>query len=424
MRTRVAVPFTAYLCATHLKDGAPDPDKKVPFAVFAHGGSALRADALPSAVANCAAGYATVAIDMTYHGGRQEQRYLPGEDLVVPTRVDADNAFSGKTASDAGFVGDGIGDNAGATVTVGGMFALASGFDPAIVEANLISVATDNYTLVRYLKEAGPNGLGAFLGTQVDPDSLVLQGLSFGTSFTTALAAASDDFAAVIQSVGSGGIFSINLTMAPNNAVLAGGIVRTVFALPATLAEINASAYSDPMLALAQWLSQRGDPQGYAPFALRHRQDDHTMHVFGSGDSWDETLFSPAQLSFANAWGVPVFTAGAAWTIASDIPGADTLAASAYTAPLQGNATFEGRAQSAAYFYNAASCHAQAVTPICNSSYLPPYPPAVARTPALVTESPVCALQTPAIALMTQLRAGQTPSIASPSGTCAGLYEP
>jgi len=422
--TRAAVPFTVYLCQSHLTDGAPDPDKTVPFAIFTHGGTALRSDALPFAVANCAAGYATISMDLAFHGGRQDVAYIPNEDLVVPTRVDAESAYTGKKVGDAGFMADYIGDNGGATTTVGGLFGLASDFDPHIIEANQISIATDGYTLVRYLRDAGPKGLGAFLRTKIDADHLVMESLSFGTSFTSALMAASDDFVGAVQSVGSGGIISLNLPMAPNNATLAGGIIRTIYGLKSTLAEINSGAQNDPMIMMLQWLSQRGDPAGYAPFVLRYRQDNHPLHVFGSGDSWDETLFSPAQISFNNAWGVPVFTAGADWTLNSDIPGASSVLATPFLDSEQGNLTFAGRTQTAGFFYNANACHAQVVTPICDSGFQPPYPPATPRTTPLISLSPICALQAPAITFLLDIAADQTPRLRAPGGSCADLYAP
>jgi hypothetical protein len=304
------------------------------------------------------------------------------------------------------------------------MFGLPSNFDPDVVEANLISISVDAKTLVRYLRDAGPNGMGAFLGTTVDADHLVMESLSFGTSFTTALMAGSDDFVGAVESVGSGGIIGVNLPMAPANAVLAGGVIRTVFSLASTLPEINAGSHHDPMMALLQWLSQRGDPAGYAPFVLRHREDDHALHVFGSGDSWDETLFSPAQLSFNAAWGIPTFTAGEAWTVDATIPGADTIAATPYTQPLVANLSYGSRTQSAAYFYNAATCHAQVIVPLCKASFEPPYPPATARATPIVTESPLCALQAPVIPFLEDLLAGETPSIGAPGGSCADLYAP
>lgn len=424
VRTRALVPFTVFLCASHLKDGAPDPDRAVPFALFTHGGTALRSDALPYAVANCAAGFATVSFDLPYHGGRQDMVYLPEQDLVAPARADAENVFSGTVAGEDGFVPDHIGDNGGSTTTVGGLFALGSRFDPLVIEANLSTIATDAYTLVRYLKEPGAAGLGAFIGTRVDASRLVAQSLSFGTSFTTALMAASDDFVGAVQSVGSVGILSLNLPMAPNNASLAGGILRTILGLASTLPEINAGAHHDPVIALLQWLSQLGDPAAYAPFVLRHRRDDHVLHVLGSGNSWDETLFSPAQLTFDRAWGVPAFTAGPAWTLDPTIPGAETVVATPLTAPVANNATFGARTQSAAFFYNAAACHAQAITPLCESGFAPPYPPATPRAEPVVTVSPMCALHTPLIAFLDDLAAGEPPAIVTPAGSCTELYAP
>jgi hypothetical protein len=244
--------------------------------------------------------------------------------------------------------------------------------------------------------------------------------------------AATDKFKGAVQSVGSGGMLTLNLPMAPNNAALAGGILRTILGLQSSIAEVNAGAFRDPMLAFEQWLSQRGDPAGYSPFVLRHREDTHALHVLGSGDSWDETLNSPAQLSFNAAWGLPVFEAGADWTLDATIPGADTITATAAPAQVSGNLSFgtPARTQTAAFFYNAAACHAQVVTPICSSGYAPPYPPITPRATSVVSISPICALQAPTITFLTDLLAGQTPKIKPPAAkstwldACDDLYLP
>ena len=121
---------------------------------------------------------------------------------------------------------------------------------------------------------------------------------------------------------------------------------------------------------------------------------------------------------------MPVFTAGAAWTLDATIPGADTVEAAPYTAPITDNLTYGGRTQTAGYFYNAASCHAQVVTPLCVSTYAPPYPPATPRPEPTVHRSPICAIQTPLVPFLAALRAGETPALAPPSGDCTSLYDP
>jgi hypothetical protein len=420
VKSRVMVPFTAYFCEEHLDGNALDSTATVPFAIFTHGGTAIRSDALPFAVANCEAGYATIALDLPFHGGRQS--VVKVGDLIATSRVDDENTFSGKTRGDEGFVPDHIGDNGSATSTVGNLFALANDFDPDILEANLIAISVEHIVLTRYLRD--PTKLAALFGVNVDMDRLVTQSLSFGTSFTTAaLTHPAVGVKGVVQSVGSGGMLSLNLPIAPNNASLASGILVSILGLKSTIPEVMAGAWKDPYIALTQWLSQRGDPQGYAPFVLKHRASDRpAFHVFGSGDSWDETLSSLAQLSFNAAWGVPVFTAGAAWTLDATIPGADTVTATAWTAPVSNNLTAPGGPFSAAYFYNAASCHAQVVTPICDSNYLPPYPPATPRTEPLVSVSPVCALHTPMIEFLGAIKAGTSPQITAPRDNCDDLY--
>ncbi len=422
LRSRVMVPFTAYFCDSHLDGDNLDPNATVRFAIFTHGGTAIRSDALSFAVANCENDYATIAVDLPFHGGRQDVRKL--DDLIATVRVDNENSYSGKNSGDEGFVPDGIGDNGSATATVGNLFALADNFDPDILEANLIAISVEHIVLARYLRD--PTKLAALFGVTIDADRLVTQSLSFGTSFTTAaLTHPALNVKGVVQSVGSGGMLTLNLPIAPNNAALASGIVSSLLSLQSTIPEIMEGAWEDPFLALLQWLSQRGDPQGYAPFVLRHRASDRpAFHVFGSGDSWDETLSSLAQLSFNAAWGVPVFTSGADWTLDASIPGAATVNATAWTTPIKDNLTAPGGTFSAAYFYNADSCHPQVVTPICEWTYLPPYPPATARATPLYSVSPVCALQTPMIEFVEAIADGVSPEITAPRGDCDSIYAP
>lgn len=420
IRSKVMVPFTAYFCQSHLDGETLDSTKTVPFAIFTHGGTAIRSDSLPFAVANCEKDVATIALDLPFHGGRQEVKKV-GE-LIATTRLDDENTFTGKKRGEAGFAPDHIGDNGSATTTVGNLFALADAFDPDILEANLIAISVEHIVLTRYLRD--PTKLAALFGVGIDMDHLVTQSLSFGTSFTTAaLTHPAIDVKGVVQSVGSGGMLTLNLPIAPNNASLASGILVSILGLKSSIPDVMAGAWKDPFLSLLQWLSQRGDPQGYAPFVLKHRASDRpAFHVFGSGDSWDETLSSLAQMSFNAAWGVPVFTAGADWTLDPTIPGADVVPATAFTAPISNNLTAPGGPFSAAYFYNAKSCHAQVVTPICEWSYEPPYPPATARATPLLSVSPICALHTPMIDFVGAILDDMAPAIVAPADTCADIY--
>jgi hypothetical protein len=413
---KTLVPFSLYLCEQHL---APDaPAAKV--AIFTHGGTEIRAQALPFAVANCAHGVATVALDLPFHGGRQIERFFATEGLFASTSSDAQNAYNGTAEP------DGVGDPAGATTSVGGLFGLPSEFDPEVIENNLAAIAIETRVLLRYLREPGPDGLGAFAGVTFDAARVMHTSLSFGSSFTMGLWALDPTISHIVTSVPSAAILSINLPMAPNNAPLVSGVVDATLGLARDAAALRGSAWSDPVLAFVQWFSQRADPIAYAPYVLRHRTDGHLPHFAMTGNSWDETLFGPAQLSLNTALGVPVFAdAGAGWAVDPTMPGAAGVEAAAFPdAPIEANLTIGDQTVTAALFYLGTACHAHITSPFCRSTWQPPYPPGVARETPLTFASPICEVQAAFAPFVAAFAAGTGPTrIAPPDGrSCEALH--
>jgi len=418
------VPFSLFLCDSHV-DGAGPVDTAIPIAVFTHGGTALRSDALAFANVNCLVDRATITLDLPFHGGRQTVRWFADAQAVVPAHPDIESTY--KDPSAGGRTNDYIGDNGGSTTTVGGLFALGYNLDPEIIEANHLAVAVEIETLVRYLKDTSDKGLGAALGITFDTSGLIHESLSFGTSFGSAFLAQTTDIVAAVVSVGSGQMISVNLPMAPNNANLASNLFVSVLGLKTDVGAMTEGAYRDPIVSLFQWLGQLGDPIAYAPLVLRHRHNAKPFHVLGFGDSWDETLFTPAQITFANAWGLPVY-ATAGFELAEGTPGSDTAEPLAYPgdgAP-KANVTAGASTVSAGYFYFSQACHAAVVTPICESGFEPPYPPITARVEPLVFASPICALQGAMRIFMADLADGGDvgiPAPAEPSASdCDDLY--
>ena len=412
------VPFTLFLCESHLADPS-----NVPVSIFNHGGGALRANAISNATLNCRSGMATVALDMVFHGGRVANMWVPEEELIVPVGPDAHNVFTGKSAGDEGFVPDYVGDGGSAALSVGAMYAGAASFDPDIIEATLLQITADTYTLVRYL-QAGDWSVVA-PGLSFDTSKLMHASLSFGTSFTTALHALVDDFSGVVQSVGAGSMLGTTLAMSPTNAVAASGIVRLTMDLKTEPKELIAGAYRDMPLSVLQWLSERGDPLTWAPYVLRHRSDGHQVSVVGSASSWDETLNVGSELTYAAAYGLPIFTAGPEWTLDPTVPGADLVQATPLGAmeTLSGNATFGDRTHSAAIFHLQASCHSHSIAPVCANTYVHPYPPVETRESKIAFDSPVCAWQTQVKAFHDSLLGGADhATIGAPAGTCEELY--
>lgn len=415
---RALVPFTLFLCDEHLADPA-----NVPVAIFSHGGGATRVDAVGWANGNCRVGVATIALDMVFHGGRMKTVLLADEGLVVPTHEDEINAFSGLEVDDEGFVPDRIGDPGSAVAAVAPLFAIGAAADPLVIEANLLTIAADTATLLRYVREGDWSQVLA--GLSFDPQRIFHESLSFGTSFHTPLVALEDGFAGVVGSVATGDVLSVNLLMAPVNATQAAAVLGAVLGLRTGASQLNTFSLGDPALSIHQWLHERGDPLPYAPFVLRHRPTAALPPVLHSCDSWDETLYSPAQITYAQAFGLPPYTHGAEWTIDATIPGAQTLTAQpAPAAPLSGNATFAGGTTTAAIFFRSEACHAQAHTAICADSFEHPYPPIRLLPDPNVKPSPVCALHAQLGSFLTSILDGGPAEIVPPEGTCEALYGP
>ena len=411
------VPFTLYLCEEHL--AAPGD---LPVAIFSHGGGAIRADSSAWAVANCGIGVATIAIDMVFHGGRRAQ-FLHDGGLIVPTAADVQNAFTGKASGDEGYVTDWIGDDASAVASVAPLFAVGVDADPLVIEANLLTIVSDTATLLRYLREGDWSQVQP--GLSFDPTRIVHESLSFGTSFHGALLALEDGFAAVVGSVASGEMLSANLLMAPVNATQAAAVLASVLGLKTPHTQFQTFSLVDPILSIHQWLHERGDPMVFAPFVLRHRPTDALPPVLHSGNSWDETLYSPAQISYAAALGLVSYTSGDEWTIDPTIPGAARIdAAPAPADAIHDNVTFGGRTTTAAIFWRNEACHGQMHAALCTQSYEHPYPPIQILHDPIARPSPICALQAQYRAFVRSVLEDGRAEIRPPSGTCDDLYGP
>ena len=412
-----AVPFSLFLCEDQLADPT-----ELPVAIYTHGGTGIRADAIAFAVVNCLSGIATISADIPWHGGRTTMALLEASGLLAPTQVDEVNTYTEAAVGDDGYTPDYIGENGDATSTVGGLFALPHGGDPLLIEANLLTIPMEGHLLRRYLADGDWSAVQE--GLTFDADRIFHQSISFGTSFSTALAATDDDFRGIINSVGSAMILSANLTVAPVNAGLAGFVLSSLFELKSSGFDLQAGAWRDPIMGLVQWLSQRGDSVAYAPYILRHRPTDRAMPVLSTGDSWDETLYTPAQITFNAAIGFPVYTAGAEFTIDPTVPGAETVESTPFGAdPLTGNATFGDRTHTAALTYYGFSCHTELTSAVCTVKFDVPQAPADPLGESVTTFSPVCAFQHQIRAFNDSLLGdGSAGAIVAPGGTCADLY--
>ncbi len=404
------VPFTLFLCDSQLDDPS-----SVPWVVFSHGGGAQRSNALPIANLACEAGLATIAIDMIHHSGRFDMAQVePG--LFAPVADDAYNVFTGLSEGDPGFVPDGIGDHAAAASSVSKMYAVETLLDPDHIAANLLSVATDTRSLVRTVLRADWTGM--WPGLSFSADQYVHAGLSFGTSFHAALLALGDVDTA-ITSVGAGLMLGANLPVAPANGEQGSALIFAALGLNTRPADLQRLGVDDPAMSLLQWLHQVGDPMAWAPHVLRHRLDDRTMTLVALNDSWDDTLSSPAQLSFDAAIGAPVFTVGEGWTLDPSIPGADLVEATPW--PGDASVTYGGITHTAARFYASLTCHSLLVSNVCVHTWEPEYPPITLLDEPVGELSPICEAHASALSVL-RIGVGDGAEIAAPGGDCAAIY--
>ncbi len=414
-KLKAMVPITLYLCENHLKSAA-----NLPIAIFNHGGTATRNNATALAIMNCQVGIATLAADLPFHGGRSETALVG--DKVVPIRADVQSDLTGLNQGDPGFVADGVGDEAGADATVGNLFGLNVRLAPDVIEANLLTVPAELAALVKLVREGDWSAFHP--GISFDGKAIFLEGLSFGTTFTTGFLALSDDWRGAIGSTGSGHSLRANPTVAPSNGDLASQVIQGVLGLKSTAEELQLGAYRDPVGGLYSWLAERGDSMAFAPYVLRHRKTKSARNIVHTGDSWDETLSSPAQLRYNAALGLEVLTSDG-WKLDATVPGAAGVKAKAAAAKTSANVTFDGVTHTAAIFYNAESCHPQLITPLCAKTFKKEYPPivALAAKDVKVTVAPICAIHAQGIALFQPLLGGTGPGpIVPPSGDCATVY--
>ena len=418
---KAMIPFTLYLCDSHLEEAS-----NIPVAVFTHGGDSHRSAAVPWTTLNCKLGIATLTYDTLFHGGRILPLADDTGEIVLPARPDESNEFTGLSIEDEGFVPDYAGDPAGGPETVGQVFALPLQLNPGIAEGNLIMMAGDTHIMTRYLKEGDWSDLHE--GLSFDPERVVHEGLSYGTSFTTPVLALTQNYAAEVWSVGSGAMVTANLLTAPSNAELAAGFVRFTLGLATKADELMTSAWLDPVIGILQWLSQRGDPIAYAPYVLRHRTDNYELPILASGASWDHTLFAGAQMTFGKAMGFPIYSAGETWPLDPTQPGIEMVDVTPFAGDaLSANISFGERTHTAAIFHSASSCHSMQVRPLCAIDHELQYPPIVTLESPLVEDGPglVCELQHQSLAFLSSfMDPSREIEIIAPGGTCEALYSP
>ena len=150
------------------------------------------------------------------------------------------------------------------------------------------------------------------------------------------------------------------------------------------------------------------------------------MSLLSHGNSWDETLYGPSQITFNNALGLQVFGfegGGFEWTLDPSVPGSERVSSTAFSEPISGNLTGEGETHTGALFYNRESCHTQSISNVCVNRYVQEIAPVSPLNVPVAFPSPICLLHAQAGGFFASLLAGaEHGAVAAPSGDCAAVY--
>ena len=410
------IPFSLFLCEGHKEN-----KQNIPVAIFNHGGTAIRSDAIAYANLNCNFNIATIAPDMLYHSGRTVSFYSSEKNMILPAYPDNFNAYTNKSSSDEGYKPDYIGDQPDGVLNMGPLLGLSENIDPMVIEANLFTVSLDTYMLVRYIKEADFSILEQ--GLSFNKDKMFHNSLSLGTGFTTSLHAMRNEFVGIINSVGTGHITSLAFANSPNYHGTIIMILNTMFGTETNVESLIQGPYGNLILSLHQWLYQRSDPIAHAPYVIRHRIDNKNMNILSFGDSWDETLYIGAQLTYNNALGLPVYTNNNDFVLDKTVPGGDSVNETLISENgISDNVEFNSTIHTVGSFFNKKSCHGQSVECVCNQAHVHPYPPFVDyanEDNSYLT--PICQLHNSSGVFIKSIL-NDNPIIKAPFGSCDELY--
>lgn len=287
-RGTATVPFTLVL---------PDAAafNNVPVVVFQHGLGGDRSSVMSVANTLASAGFATLGIDIPYHGARDA------------TATDTKHTYGG-----------GAGPDGWAEWTDNPSYAFFDalgsndlpGLLPGAVRAAFMQAAIDVMQEIRLVTVGDVSAVGArdarLNGLTFRKDAVGYSGESFGAMYGVIAMAIEPSVGAALFDVGGGGlIFPLLLNSAdegPVFVILLDGALGTSTVDPADPADTD-FGYN-----LAQYLLEGGDPAAYAPYVITHPASGSVAkHVLQLSAHLDETVPNQANEALANALGLTPF---------------------------------------------------------------------------------------------------------------------
>lgn len=300
------VPFTLWLPAADVSVA------KLPLVVYQHGLGTERSQSVVLANRLCAAGYAVVAMDLPYHGGRS----------AIP---DARNGFTGAEGAD-GF-GDGSGDFAG----LGDGQAAGGPLLPRYYRAAVFQSLLDLSGMLRALRALDWSAAlagSAYEGTALDTERLGFVGVGLGGELGLALAARELDLGiGAVEALWSGAHITENWSAARGRQSLFRALAASIgkaAQVPIEGGEALVAAQWWPGLSLYQTMVDTADPMVLA--AGLRRLPVNALLVAAEHDANTTPASSEA---LARAIGAMVQGRGARWI--------DDLASVDGRSPVSGN---------------------------------------------------------------------------------------
>ncbi len=372
----------------------------VPVVVFQHGLGGERSAVMGIANDNAAAGFATLGLDIPFHGGRDA------------TATDTMHTFGGGSGP------DGWAETADAPFVP---FFDATGNQDKGLPAFLPKAVRDAFmqAAIDCMQEARLVGVGDISAiTAREPrlamlslrhDALAYSGESFGSMIGSITVAIEPTIGAASLDVGGGGLlFPLLLNSneyGPKIAPFLDGALGTQTADPADPTDTD-FAYN-----LAQYLLEQGDAGAYAPYIVLHPLGANApKHVLQPSAHFDETVPNQANVQLARGMGLLPVNLPAGGTIDLSLW---TQAPTPMSAPVSGNVMVAGKPVTAAFIQFEEASHGMfdsqhgAHTADLTQPY--PYP----KTARAEIANPIVRLHAIYVSFMKDYFAGLVPTVVS-----------
>lgn len=373
---------------------------KVPVILFAHGMGGSRSSVLAVADTFAEAGYATIGIDLPFHGDRQ--------------RDGAQDDLHNVTGAPGG---DGLADDVALGVVTTFLDALGDAsrgiapLDPAVIAANFRQGAIDLMALVRLLKKGDWSRVTSRIpGLSFDAERPVLCGHSLGAMAGEIALTFEPDLEVGFLSGAGGGLIVRLLESSPTFwpffGVLAGGVLGMK---PGEMDALSDPPHTHLAFLVFQSLIEAGDPLTYAPLTLRQRfpgAPGRPRHVVLLSPWADEVIPNQAQEALAAGLGLELAR------MPASSPGprfVDTMVER--PAPAGGNLSMDGTPVTGLFLQVRDATHGMLVRQREERVFDATFPPFVELATPVPVENPTAALQRMVVRFADAYRAGGMPML-------------